>query len=221
MKNERLRSALSLVSNLLIFVIVAVCIFALVFIPDRPDFLPRYKVFRYYTTLSNVLAALAAVPMAVCAVRSLAGGGDRVPKVLSLLRYMSVSALTLTMMTAFCFLGPLFGYTAVLTGANFWFHLIVPVLAIVSFLFFEPGADYPRKNPFAGIAGTLVYGAVYVRMVIFVGADRGGWPDFYGFNIGERWYVTVLVILAANLLFARLLLLGREKVSEGLRGDKD
>ena len=215
MKRERLRPALSLVSNLLIFAIVLVCIFDLVFFPDRPDSAPRLVIFRYYTTLSNVFAGLLAVPMAYAAVRTLTGKGTRIPRALSLLRYSSVSALTLTMMTVLCFLGPLFGYAPMFTGANFWFHLIVPVLAVLSFLFWEPGADFPRKNPFPGIVQTILYGSVYVPRVL-----SGRWPDFYGFNIGGRWYISLAAMLAANLLLARLLLLGREKASQKLRADR-
>ena len=214
MKRERLRPALSLVSNLLIFVIVLVCIFALVFVPDRPDFVPRFEIFRYYTTLSNVLAGILAVPMAYAAARTLTGKEKRIPRALSLLRYVSVSALTLTMMTVLCFLGPLFGYAAMFRGANFFFHLVVPVLAVLSFLFFETGADFPKKNPFPGIVQTILYAAVYVPMVL-----SGRWPDFYGFNIGGRWYLSLAAMLTANLLLAWLLLLGRNKASEKFRKD--
>ena len=215
MKRERLRPALSLVSHLLIFVIVCICTLGLLGFPERPDFSPRYEIFRYYTTLSNVFAGLLAVPMAASAVRTLTGKKKRIPKVLSLLRFVSVSALTLTMMTVFCFLGPMFGYAPMFAGANFWFHLIVPVLAVLSFLFMEPGADFPRKNPVPGIVQTILYGSVYVPMVL-----SGRWPDFYGFNIGGRWYVSLAAMLAANLLFARLLLLGREKASEKFRSGR-
>ena len=214
MKNVRLRAALSLLSNLTILVLTVLCVVALLDPASHPDLgTADLRIFRYYTTLSNILAALVAVPTAVPALIGVIRGDFPIPRWLSVLRFTATSALTLTMMTVLFFLGPVFGFGGMFTGVNFWLHLVNPVLSILSFLFFEKEADYPAKNPFPGIVQTAVYGAVYVYMVFLIGEERGGWPDLYGFNFAGCWYLTVALLLFANLVFAKLLLFAREKLN--------
>ena len=214
MKKVRFRAALSFLSNLTILVLTVLCVVALLDPASHPDLgTADLRIFRYYTTLSNILAALVAVPMTVCAARALIRGDFPVPRRLSVLRFAATSALTLTMMTVLLFLGPVFGFHGMFSGENFRLHLVNPVLSILSFLFFEKEADYPAKNPFPGIVQTAVYGAVYVCMVFLIGEERGGWPDLYGFNFAGCWYLTVALVLFANLIFAKLLLFAREKLN--------
>ena len=211
MRNERFRAALSFAAHLVILVSTVLCVLGLLLFVERPDERVHIEIFRYYTTLSNILGALIAVPLMIGAVLRLAGTEPAFPKALQVLRFVSVSALTVTMMTVVLFLGPMFGWSGMFEGANYWFHLVNPLLSVFSFLFLEPENRFPRKHPFAGIVQTVLYGAVYIPMVL-----SGTWPDFYGFNIGGRWYLSLLVMLAANLLLAWLLLLGREAVARGI-----
>ena len=37
-------------------------------------------------------------------------------------------------------------------------------------------------------------------MVIIVGQENGGWADFYGFNMGGKWYISMAAMLAAAYL---------------------
>ena len=205
MKADRIRAVLSFVSHLVILVSTVLCVAGLLGAFRLEGDAVHMEIFRYYTTLSNVLGGLVAVPMAVLSLGRMRGKKPETPRPLGVVRFISASALTLTMMTVVCFLGPMFGFGSMFRGANFWFHLINPLLSILSFILFEEGESHPRRSPFPGIVQTVLYGAVYVPMVL-----TGGWPDFYGFNIGGRWYLSLPLMLAANLLLARLLLLGRE-----------
>ena len=219
MKNQRLRAALSLAANLVILLsalIITVWYTARGFrsVMDRPWEPPDVSYFRYYTTLSNIFAAVAAVPMIVSAVRSLAGGKTGVSRWAALLRFASTSMLTVTMMTVLCFLGLLYGYRSMYAGLNFWYHLVNPVLGILSFVLFEADCRLRKKDVLFGVLPTLLYGIVYVSMTVALGPERGGWPDFYGFNIGGFWYISVSVILSANLVFSQLLLMVRRKTAE-------
>ena len=215
MKNERFRAALSFAAHLVILVSAVVCVLGLLVWVERPDGRLHTEIFRYYTTLSNILGALIAVPMMIGAVLRLAGKEPVFPKFLQVLRFCSVSALTLTFMTVVCFLGPMFGWNGMFEGANYWFHLVNPLLSVFSFLFLEPENRVPRILPFAGIVQTVLYGAVYFPMVL-----GGRWPDFYGLNMGGRWYLSMPAMLAANLLLAWLLLLGRNVIAEAIFGEK-
>ena len=215
MKNERFRAALSFAAHLVILVSTVFCVLGLLVFVERPDERIHTEIFRYYTTLSNILGALVAVPVMIGAVLRLAGKEASLPAWLQVLRFVSASALAVTMMTVVLFLGPMFGWSGMFEGANYWFHLVNPLLSIFSYLLLEPGNRVPRKYSFAGIVQTVLYGAVYIPMVL-----SGTWPDFYGFNIGGRWYLSLLAMLAANLLLAWLLLAGRNAAAAAVFGEK-
>ena len=216
MRRDRLRPALALAVHLCLFAFAAVPLSALLFFPERPDDGIRYEVFRYYTTLSNVLAGLAAPPAAVCALRGLRTGTYRLPPFLAGWRYMATAMLTLTMMTVLFFLGPLFGYGAMFSRAYFWFHLVNPLLSIAAYCFLERDPAMRRSAVLLGVLPTALYGVVYVRETVFVGADAGGWPDFYGFNIGGHWPLAIAAMLGTNLLLSFLVLLLHNRM--GKRG---
>lgn len=219
MKNRRIRSVLILAANLVILLstlVITACYTArgIGSVLDRPWEPADFSYYRYYTTLSNIFAAVAAIPTVVFAVRRIAGGKNGIPRWAVLLRFSSTSMLTVTMMTVLCFLGLLYGYRSMYAGLNFWYHLVNPVLAILSFVLWEADSPLTKKAVLFGVLPTLLYGIVYVSMTVVLGPDRGGWPDFYGFNMGGFWYISVSVILFANLVFSGLLLLIRRKTAE-------
>lgn len=167
-------------------------------------------IFRYFTVDSNILCAVSSGFALVQALRG------RISKGVMLLRYAGTAAVTVTLMTVLLFLGPLYGYPAMFANWNLWLHLLGPVLAILSFVWVERDGTGPeKKHLILALLPVIVYGAVYFVMVILVGKDNGGWPDFYGFNMGGRWYVSFLAMLAGTALIGFILMklrnLGQKK----------
>ncbi len=163
----------SIVSNL------AIVIFVVAAALGHTKKAPMRIVLRFFTALSNLLCAAAALAVVLC---RLCGN---VPNAILILKYVGTCAVTVTMLTVLFFLGPTIGYKRLLTGPDLWLHLVCPVLAIVSLVLW----DRPEM-PFAAVLlGTLpvpLYGAVYVYRVLRAPEERR-WPDFYGFNRGGRW----------------------------------
>ena len=174
----------------------------------------RSVIFRYFTVDSNILCAIScgfSVWFMIQALRREKGG---IPKAVMLFRFAGTSAVTVTMMTVLLFLGILYGYPAMFAGWNLWLHLLGPLLAILSFVWLERDSSVPEKRDlFLAALPVIVYGGVYLAMVILIGRDRGGWPDFYGFNIGGRWYLSYLGMITGTLLIGAVLrkLRGKEK----------
>ena len=148
----------------------------------------RY-ILRFFTALSNLLCGAAALTVAISRLM-----GD-VPQAVLLFKYMGTVSVTVTMLTVLLFLGPTIGFRLLLTGPDFWLHLVCPVLALVSYF----GWDQPEM-PFAGVLlGVLpvaLYGALYLYQVIFAKS----WEDFYGFNRGGKWKISLAAMLAATVL---------------------
>lgn len=153
---------------------------------------------RYYTLLSNLLCAVAALALA------LALRGGEVPRGIWLLKYVGTAAVTVTMITVLVFLGPALGYKSQLSGFGLWLHLIGPLLAIVSFCFFERFHALPLPLAMLGLLPVVLYGLVYLYKVVLCPAE-GRWEDFYGYNKGGKWPIAFAAMMLGGALVCLLL----------------
>jgi hypothetical protein len=151
--------------------------------------------FRFFTTLSNALSAIASLLMMICEL------GGSVPFPVWLLKYLGTAAVTVTLLTVFFFLGPTMegGYKALLLPANnLYVHLIGPLLAIISFCFFEKG-EMSFGLSLTGILPVLAYGCLYLYKIMYEKEDKR-WEDFYGFNRGGKWKISFAAMMAGTFL---------------------
>ena len=203
MKKEKTERILSIIFNLLIVVgtILSVAKFY-VKSGDGNMEVAGMRCLRYFTVLSNILSGLTAAIMLAAQVRE----KGSVPQWVLVQKYVGTVSVTLTFLTVVLFLGPTQGYVRMFSGNAFYLHLVGPLLAIFSLIFMEQGTKpLTKKHALLAMLPCVVYGLLYLVMVVFVGRENGGWPDFYGFNIGGMWYLSLVVMYAANWLLCLLL----------------
>lgn len=159
---------------------------------------PKSSLFRYFTTLSNVFCAFASLAVLVCS------AFGALPFWALLLKYAGTAAVSVTMLTVVLFLGPVsHDWKELLSGAQLLLHLVCPLLAIVSFLAFEKTAMPAWVIPI-GVAPVLLYGAFYMKKVVYSPEERR-WQDFYGFNRGGKWPLSFGLMLLGAAVVALLL----------------
>ena len=207
-----MKRTISLILNGLIFMLVSFATISMIFgfnFMSRSEEVRAFtaanlSAFKYYTVDSNVLGGLLAL-VYVCFEIALAKGKiTRLPKLLHLLRLASATGLTLTMLVTAIFLIPQFGdYWYILyIDNNFFFHLIVPLLSIITFIFFEPDTkDISLKDSLFGIITMATYAVFYTINII---AHLGnGHPlkdyDWYGF-LGDKLTNAIIAIPAMLLI---------------------
>jgi len=161
--------------------------------------------FRYFTIDSNILAAIASGLLLPYEFKRVAGKNENIPTGLSVLKLAGTVAVAITFFVVMVFLGPTIGYGKMFEGANIFLHAICPVFAIVSFVFFDGGNEITRKHGLPALLPVVIYGLLYLVMVIIITESCGGWPDFYGFNMGGLWPVSLIAMLLINVLFVMLL----------------
>ena len=179
-----------------IFLVVAV-LFAFYLMYFRSEGLLQAKgiaAFKYFTVQSNVFGGLMAAVWLISAAFCNRGEARDVPRAVVLLKYTAAVCLGLTFVTVMVFLGPLYGYIAMLRKANLWFHLLIPLTAMAEFVFFNR-ERISLKNCAASMLPMLLYALVYLVYNLVMGrSDDPFRYDWYGFLLWG-WGVGVFIFL--------------------------
>lgn len=166
-----------------------------------------WKLFRYYTQNSNVIALNIGVICAVMEIRCLRAG-CRLPAWTRSLRYYAASLLSVTLVVAGFFLAPTdpdLGFSGfMLEGKYLFLHTICPIVGVVQYLLHR-GRRFREKHALRALVPTIVYGAVSLWLNA-AGAYSGPYPFL---RIREQaGYVTAvgcIAVLGVAYALARLL----------------
>ena len=152
-------------------------------------------IFRFFTEQSNVFCALAALALFLFPDTRWAW----------LLKYLGTAAVAVTLLTVFLFLAPSSGnLKGLLSGSSLFLHLITPLLAIISFSFFEKrGMSF--STALLGMLPVILYGTLYLHKVVYSPEEKR-WDDFYGFNKGGKWPIAFAAMLAGTFVICMILM---------------
>ncbi|MBR0464129.1 MAG: hypothetical protein IJJ23_07070 [Clostridia bacterium] len=206
---KKLLSVLNIIAHSLIFVIVVVYFIAITFRLD-----PSGKVvvtgsnsLRYFTVLSNLFQGLASLIIALSAVLGL-----KKSRWLSALQWAAATSVGLTFFTVLIFLGPPIHYQGMYDGSNLWFHLLIPIAAMLLFILSRDDKPLPLSWIGWSLAPMAVYGVFYTVNIAVNGFfSHGARNDFYNFLRGS-WKnapASGLIMLATVALIAAILWLSR------------
>ncbi len=208
MKSNRIRCVLSFLSNVTVVLLTAwsvLCYFTGDRTGDANMAVIGAQCFRYFTIDSNILVSICSIFVLVFTIPGMFRDRVMVPAWAACFKFIGTVSVTLTLLTVLFYLGPMIGYHELFVGNNLFLHLINPLLCLVSFLFFEIGDEIPRHQRWLGIIPVILYEGLYLIMVVSIGAEGGGWKDFYEFNKGNRWYVFVFVMSASVYIVSIIL----------------
>ncbi|MBQ9890613.1 MAG: hypothetical protein IJM39_04310 [Firmicutes bacterium] len=183
----------SIILNILIFAgIIGAILWAL------PKAEQKRIVFRYFTVLSNLLCAAASAAVVIARI------AGALPAWVSILKYVGTCAVTVTLLTVFLFLAPSLGsFKDLLQAQDFLLHCLCPVLAIVSYVFFDQ-----IKMSFGfvllGTLPVLLYGIYYLYRVVYAPQEKR-WEDFYTFNRGGKWPIAFAAMVLAAFVISVVL----------------
>ncbi len=204
MSRERMIALFSIAVNLVVAVAVIWAVFTR--FPttggDAKKMLDSAKTFRFFTTDSNLLSALSCLCILPFVIKIAVTGEGSIPLWVQIFKYVGTCSVTLTFLTVVVFLGPTQGYGAMFSGANLWLHLICPLLCMISYLLTDCPTKTDWKTTFFGMLPVVIYGAVYIVAVLLIGESNGGWEDFYGFNRGGKWFVSLPLMLGGGYAIA-------------------
>lgn len=180
--------------------------------------------FKYYTVDSNIFAGIISLIFIFINIGVLKGKRKNISKKLYLLKLMATSGVTLTFAVVFLYLGHIAqgGIYSLLLNSNLFFHLIIPVLNIIDFVFLVKYDDILYRYAFYGLIPMGLYSIFYATNVISHINNGMVSPkyDWYWFVQNGIWTMVFVIpiIVSLNYIISLLLVLFNKKKKRFIEG---
>ncbi len=143
-----------------------------------------FKLFKFFTVQSNVLAGITSLLYIIFLLRE-NKTKKVIPKTINILRYIATVDLIITFLVVALFLGFIVeeGYFSMYANANFFYHFAIPVLNLISFVFYENTQKFKLKDSLWGISHLTLYAIFYLSVVCshFNNGSVDLYYDWYAF----------------------------------------
>ena len=127
----------------------------------------------YYTIDSNMLALVSSLIYFVYLILD-----EKMPRWLEIFKYMTTVCLTITFLVVIFILAPMYEFNYkffLLDGAFVYQHLLCPIMAVVTFLFFDTLHKFNIRDYIRGLYLTVIYAIILITLNI-VGIVKGPYP---------------------------------------------
>ena len=215
------RIKISLILNTIIVVLVTIgTIFMFTGIKFMPDATlleaSKVEMFKFYTVDSNILIGIISLILVIYEIKLLNKKIDKIPNKIYLFKFIGTAGITLTFIVTAIFLAPQYGLYSMYNNNNLFFHLIVPLLSIISYIVFEKHNN-KYKYAYLGILPMFIYSIFYTSNIL-IHLDNDGLTfkyDFYGFLNGNlnNIYIVIPIIYLVTYIISILLITLNKKIS--------
>lgn len=176
----------------------------------------KISMLKFFTVQSNILMGLVALLFSYKEYKIITGKEKIIRKRYYVAKLMSTTAVALTFFVVFLYLAPLtkYGYIAMIANSNLFYHLIIPVLSIITFVFFEKNNKINFKDTLYGLLPVIVYSFFYVTNILIHMENGKVSPiyDWYWFVQNGVW--TIIIVGSLMLLITYLISLGLWKLNK-------
>ena len=166
----------------------------------------KLAMFRFFTVDSNIFMGLVSLIYVIYNYSK-----KDVPKYVYILKHMGVAGVTLTFLVTLLFLAPTIpsGFMSLYVNSNLFFHLIIPLLSIISYIFYE---KYNNRYLYAlyGLIPMIIYMNYYVGNLMIHYHDNidrelyFSTYDFYNFLHGniKSAFITIPIFIIITYLIS-------------------
>lgn len=193
--NIKNRSKTELILNLIIVVLTVIGV--ILMLTGKPEdgalHASGVENFKFYTVLTNVFCGVIALVDLIFILIGKDTGKIRV------LKLAAVCGVAITFAVVAFMFGPLYGYPQFYRGGNLYFHLLLPLTAMVEFIVVKRPYMPFKFTVFASVP-TFLYGVGYMTNILINGIG-GEWPntnDFYAF-LSWGWPVGIMIFAVITL----------------------
>ncbi len=215
---------IAMVLNYLIFIIV-VCGLIVVFTGYKFTFIPepalkamKLGALRFFTVQCNLLMGITALIMAHKERKVANGSNKDIAIGFYILKLVATVSVSLTFLVVFMYLARIVdgGLISLLQNSNIFFHLIVPLLSIITFLFFEKTDKIKFNYNICSLIPVLLYGIYYVINII-VHLDNGvvspkyDWYCFMQTGINNAYLAATIIVVMTFVISVLLWITNRKR----------
>ena len=129
-------------------------------------------------------------------------------KLVNILKYISTLGLFITFIVVIFILGPMINFNYVYLffyGTMFLQHLVCPILAIITFIFFDDLKKYSKKDSVYALSFTVFYGVLFVILNLLRVVD-GPYPFLKVYDQGVLLSIMWFIIIMSLSYFLSYLL---------------
>lgn len=152
-----------------------------------------FENFKFYTVLTNVFCGIVASVFLVFKILK------KDTEKIRALKLAAVVGVAITFAVVAFMFGPLYGFLQFYKRGNLYFHLLLPVTAMIEFIVIRRKKMPFRYAVYAAVP-TLIYAIGYLLNILINGIG-GAWPDtndFYGF-LNWGWPVGIAIFTGIPL----------------------
>ena len=152
-----------------------------------------FENFKFYTVLTNVFCGIIASVFLVFKILK------KDTEKIRALKLAAVVGVAITFAVVAFMFGPLYGFLQFYKRGNLYFHLLLPVTAMIEFIVIRRKKMPFRYAVYAAVP-TLIYAIGYLLNILINGIG-GAWPDtndFYGF-LNWGWPVGIAIFTGIPL----------------------
>ena len=136
------------------------------------------EVFRFFTVISNIIAAIASSMIIPYAIEGFRKTRFDCPRWTMKFFYIGATCTTLTMIFTI-FIISFVDFNTAFRGHNFFLHLICPTMILVSFFIIESNYKLTLKDSMISVIPIVIYFFIYLYKAVYIGEANGGWKDMY------------------------------------------
>ncbi|MBR3134159.1 MAG: hypothetical protein IKG56_01695 [Clostridia bacterium] len=213
------RLRISLVFNLLILfltIVASIIMFTGFKFMNGPETTlesTKLGMLRFFTVESNMFMGISSLIFSITELQLLNKKINEIPIQAYIIKLMSTASVALTFLVVFTYLGPIteYGLPAMLMNSNLFFHLIIPVLSIFTFIVFERTDKLNLKHTIYGILPTILY-ALYYLINVLIHMENGRVSpkyDWYWFVQNGVWTAVIVAPMILLITYFISLILWR------------
>ena len=213
MKKIKISIILNIIISLFVFLASIIMFTGFKFMHGTEPILDVTKLgmFKFFTVDSNIFVGIVSLLFAVYEIRFLKGKIADIPNTMYILKLMSTVGVSLTMFVVFAYFIPITKWKVLpmIMNSNLFFHLIIPILSIVSFIFFTSTKKLSYKYTFMGLVPSFIYGIYYLTNVLVHMENYKVPPkyDFYYFVQNGVWTSIIVIPIIFVITYIISLLL--------------
>ena len=166
----------------------------------------KLGMFKFFTVDSNLFMGIVSLFFLIYEKKLIKGEIAEIPKGLYCLKLMATTSVMLTFVIVFIYLSPLVGSIyKMIMNSNLFFHLLIPLCSLITFVFFEKTDKLSFKYSFLGIVPTFLYALFYLINVL-IHMENGTVStqyDFYWFVQNGVW--TSLIVIPIMLIITYIM----------------